>query len=292
MAEDKFYRVYSYQDELETGKCIRFRHEISFDESKADLTELVALSRSELESRINESKSKETTIFQKLKGAISEWEVQGANTMLLECALEYVRTPEVKHTNNEWKKTGKNAWEISNRVYRMSYYIDERTAYDSKLKKSIPVSWAVSWSLSYNAPRQPNSNRYYYGDTQLDGQSSKKYDNKGAAQRYIQGRADFYAHLFMELSPPIPKSGKRLFSVNGHLLPDYRMEQTQPDQSVLDDLMSYLTIDDLVGKEQPAKADGPLPKGPVSKTLTGPSDVPKAKSIRGADKNKKRGHSR
>ena len=82
-------------------------------------------------------------------------------------------------------------------------YIDERTAYDSKLKKSIPVSWAVSWSLSYNAPRQPNSNRYYYGDTQLDGQSGKKYDNKGAAQRYIQGRADFYAHLFMELSPPI-----------------------------------------------------------------------------------------
>lgn len=95
MAEDKFYRVYSYQDELETGKCIKFRHEISFDESKADLTELVALSRSELESRINESKSKETAIFQKLKGAISEWEVQGANTMLLECALEYVRTPEV-----------------------------------------------------------------------------------------------------------------------------------------------------------------------------------------------------
>ena len=171
-------------------------------------------------------------------------------------------------------------------------YIDERTAYDSKLKKSIPVSWAVSWSLSYNAPRQPNSNRYYYGDTQLDGQSGKKYDNKGAAQRYIQGRADFYAHLFTELSPPIPKSGKRLFSVNGHLLPNYRMEQTQPDQNVLDDLMSYLTIDDLVGKEQPAKADGPLPKEPVSKTLTGPSDVPKTKSIRSADKNKKQGHSR
>lgn len=137
MAEDKFYRVYSYQDELETGKCIKFRHEISFDESKADLTELVALSRSELESRINESKSKETAIFQKLKGAISEWEVQGANTMLLECALEYVRTPEVKHTNNEWKKTGKNAWEISNRVYRMSYRIDEKTVYDAKSKKSI-----------------------------------------------------------------------------------------------------------------------------------------------------------
>lgn len=70
------------------------------------------------------------------------------------------------------------------------------------------------------------------------------------------------------------------------------MEQTQPDQNVLDDLMSYLTIDDLVGKEQPAKADGPLPKEPVSKTLTGPSDVPKTKSIRSADKNKKQGHSR
>ena len=255
------------------------------------MTELVALSRSELESRINESKSKETAIFQKLKGAISEWEVQGANTMLLECALEYVRTPEVKHTNNEWKKTGKNAWEISNRVYRMSYRIDEKTVYDAKSKKSIPVLWIVSWNLSYNAPRQPNSNRYY-GDTQLDGQRGKKYDSKDAAQRYIQGRADFYARLFMELSPPIPKSGKRLFSVNGHLLPTYRMEQTQPDQNVLDDLMSYLTIDDLAGKEQPAKADGPLPKEPVSKILTDPSDKPKAKNIRSADKNKKRGHSR
>ena len=34
---------------------------------------------------------------------------------LLERALEYLHTPEVEHTSNEWKQDKNGIWEISNR---------------------------------------------------------------------------------------------------------------------------------------------------------------------------------
>ena len=46
---------------------------------------------------------------------------QAAQTMLLDRAIEYVKTPEVKHTSNEWKRQKDGVWEISNRVYIMRY---------------------------------------------------------------------------------------------------------------------------------------------------------------------------
>lgn len=128
-----------------------------------------------------------------------------------------MRTPEVSHTSNEWKQIQGGAWEISNRVYQMRYQFTP-----------VPHSKAVrvTWGIVYNTPQQPGNPRYAnsWGDSRyIARQDKKQYDNAEAAQWYIQGRFDLYAHLFTELSPPVPNDCKRMFMVNGHLLPGYTL---------------------------------------------------------------------
>ena len=80
---------------------------------------------------------------------------------------------------------------ISNRVYQMTYRIREDTAYDHKLKKQVPVAWYVSWSVEYNLP--PRKDPYYSRPSPLAGQDNKRYGDKAAAERYVQGRIAAYA---------------------------------------------------------------------------------------------------
>ena len=52
-------------------------------------------------------------------------------------------------------------------------------------------------------------------------------------EKYLNGRIKAYAHLFTEVSPPVPPEYADHFKVNGLLLPGYAvegMEQTQPTQ--------------------------------------------------------------
>lgn len=68
----------------------------------------------------------------------------------------------------------------------MTYRIREDTAYDHKLKKQVPVAWYVSWSVEYNLP--PRKDPYYSRPSPLAGQDNKRYADKSAAERYVQGR--------------------------------------------------------------------------------------------------------
>ena len=63
---------------------------------------------------------------------------------------------------------------------------------------------------------------------------------KAAMDKYLQGRIATYAHLFAEISPPIPKGEEGRFSVNGVLLPGYSTEAT------VDDLLALLDDDEKV----------------------------------------------
>ena len=38
-------------------------------------------------------------------------------------AIEYLKTPVVEHTGNEWKQRKDGSWEISNLVYKMTFSI-------------------------------------------------------------------------------------------------------------------------------------------------------------------------
>jgi len=156
--------------------------------------------------------------------------------MLLERALEYLQTPEVEHTSNEWKQDKNGIWEISNRTYKMRYKISYEKAADVYL---------VSWGIIYNAPKQPDSNyRNYWGDSiYVARQDKKKYPSMEAAQHYIQGRFDLYCHLFREISPPVPNECRRMFSINGYLAAGYTLappDKEEPNKKAVDDLLACL----------------------------------------------------
>ena len=88
------------------------------------------------------------------------------------------------------------------------------------------MAWYVSWSVEYNLP--PRKDPYYSRPSPLAGQDNKRYGDKAAAERYVQGRIAAYAHLFREISPPLPENHAHLFSVNGKLLPGYTVQPHQP----------------------------------------------------------------
>ena len=62
----------------------------------------------------------------------------------------------------------------------------------------------------------------------LAGQNQKRYTDKAAAIKYLDGRKKAYSHLFTEISPQIPKEYERHFTVHGALLPGYTVEGQEP----------------------------------------------------------------
>ena len=216
------YSAYDH-DQLDPADSMRIERKLYFEQEKADISALTALPLEQIQALREESAAAEQTIYEDLKQRAATWEAQAGQTLAIDKALEYLRTPEVTHTANEWKSTdyGKH---ISNRVYQMRYHISENTRYDREKQKSIPYSWTLSWSIYTNSPDR-------YGQAKIAGQERKVFADKAAMEKYLNGRIKAYAHLFTEVSPPVPPEYADHFKVNGLLLPGYAvegMEQTQP----------------------------------------------------------------
>jgi len=226
MAENKgFYNVYDYGDRLEPADRLKIEHSISVSDENTDISKLTPLSVEQLQTMRGESAAAEQVIFDKLREATAEWEAQAANTRLLDKAIEYVRTPAVQHSSNQWVKNDVNndRQNMSNMVYAMSYYVYERTRYDKTAEKSVPVAWELSWGVYLNAP-QGNTRQ------KIAGQDKKVYSDKADMEKYLAGRMKAYSHLFTEISPPIPQEYANNFRVNGQLLPGYTVEGEEPKQ--------------------------------------------------------------
>ena len=106
---------------------------------------------------------------------------------------------------------------LRDRVYQMTCSIWEDTKYDRETKQSVPIAWYVTWEVRIHSPKQG------YG-AKIAGQNQKRYTDKNAAIKYLDGRKKAYSHLFTEISPPIPKEYEHHFMVHGTLLPGYRRE--------------------------------------------------------------------
>ena len=275
---DPFFSVNAWGDTLTTGETLKMVHTLWFSEYNASpfMALLTDKPTSELQEMLKSSEAAEKSIFDRLKVAVSEWEAQAAQTLLLEKVLEYVRTPEVSHTSNEWKQIQGGVWEISNLVYQMRYQF-----------VPVPQSKAVrvTWGLVYNTPQQPGNPRYAnsWGDSRFIARQDKKpYESAEAAQRYIQGRFNLYAHLFTELSPPVPNDCKRMFMVNGHLLPGYTLappERTK--EQTVNDLLDCLEDGDVAPPmPEPEAPATPKQKAaqPDAKKKTGPKKSAPKKS--------------
>ena len=175
--KDSFYYLNAYQDGITPGQQVTIQHRISFNDWRAGphIAPLVELAGEEIMRRKEASIALEKDLYAQLKKLAEAWDEQAAQTMLLERALEYVHTPEVAHTSNEWKEGENGVWEISNRTYIMRYRIYYEKAADSYL---------VSWGIVYNAPKQPDP-KYtnYWGDSiYVARQDKKKYPTMEAAQ--------------------------------------------------------------------------------------------------------------
>lgn len=221
MEENKDYRAYRYNDHLEPGSELKIEHSVFCED--VDISSLITMGAENLEAMRQESIDGEQKAYEIVVAAAKQWEKQAAATQMINRALSYLRTPEVTHTANEWRKTGnwRNDEEISNRVYRMSCGIWEDTKYDRETKQSVPVAWYVTWDVYVNSPKQG------YGE-KIAGQNQKRYTDKAAAEKYLEGRKKAYSHLFTEISPQIPKQYERHFTVYGALLPGYTVEGQEP----------------------------------------------------------------
>ena len=120
MEENKDYRVYRYGDDLKPGYELKVEHSISCE--NVDISALIAMGTESLEAMRQGSIDGEQKAYEIVLAAAKQWEQQAAATQTINRALEYLRTPEIAHTSNQWRS--KDSWrdgeEISNRVYKMT----------------------------------------------------------------------------------------------------------------------------------------------------------------------------
>lgn len=221
MEENKDFRAYRYGDRLNPGYELKIEHSISCE--SVDISSLVMMGKESLEAMRQGSIDDEQKAYAIVVVAAKQWEQQAASTQMIDRALEYLRTPEVAHTGNVWEKSGdwRDSEQISNRVYKMTCSVWEDTKYDRETNQHIPVAWYVTWDVYVNSPKQG------YGE-KIAGQNQKRYTDKAAAMKYLEGRKKAYSHLFTEISPQIPKQYERHFTVYGALLPGYTVEGQEP----------------------------------------------------------------
>ena len=215
------YTSYDH-DKLEAAETMRIERRIYFEAKDREIAPYASLPIAQLLSMRSESAAAEQAIFDDLKERAAAWEEQAGRTLLLDKTLEYVRTPHVQHTANEWQTTEHNRHIRSNRVYQMNYYIYENTRYDKEAQKSIPYSWTLTWSVRTNSPSRTQA--------KIAGQDRKVFTDKAAMEKYLNGRIKAYDRLFTEISPPIPQEYADYFKVNGMLMPDYTIEGEDPPQ--------------------------------------------------------------
>ena len=215
------YSSYDH-DKLEAAETMRIERRIYFEAKDREIAPYASLPIAQLLSMRSESAAAEQAIFDDLKERAAAWEEQAGRTLLLDKTLEYVRTPHVQHTANEWQTTEHNRHIRSNRVYQMNYYIYENTRYDKEAQKSIPYSWTLTWSVRTNSPSRTQA--------KIAGQDRKVFPDKAAMEKYLNGRIKAYDRLFTEISPPIPQEYAEHFKVNGMLLPGYTVEGEEPQQ--------------------------------------------------------------
>ena len=180
MEENKDYQVYRF-DYLTEGSQLKLEHNVYCED--VDISSLITQGADALEALRQDSIDGEQKALAIVQAAAKQWEQQAAVTQKLNRSLEYLRTPEVAHTGNEWRKTGnwRDAEEISNRVYKMTCSVWEDTKYDRETKQSVPVAWYVTWDVYVNSPKEG------YGE-KIAGQNQKRYTDKAAAMKYLDGR--------------------------------------------------------------------------------------------------------
>ena len=166
MAKKSFYEIGPSEGYLRKGSYLEVRRQINYRGDRADFKPFLNVPVKDLEKQLKESQAEEKKVFEEMKKAVTAWDEHGAQTLLLQKAIEYLKTPEVTHTRNEWQRHKDGSWEISNLVYKMTFNI---------VKSGD--EWKLTWELSYTAP---GLSQGYWGYTRsprerIEYEGSKKY---------------------------------------------------------------------------------------------------------------------
>lgn len=129
---------------LEPGQECEIVERVYSCDGNLGIFALVQLSPAKLDELAQASMEKEKTIYAEALAIVARWKQQAYETVAYRKAQAYLRTLPVTHTSNQWVK-GEYDWhEISNMVYKFIWRSYENTRWDSKQKKSVPVSWELS----------------------------------------------------------------------------------------------------------------------------------------------------
>lgn len=211
------YDVLEFGDSLIPGVRLKIEHQVGCE--NADISDLITQPIADLQAMREESASSEQTAYQVVLAAVHQWEKQAAVTQRLDRAMQYLKLPVAQHTGNQWVTEDDGSNTISNMVYKMTYSLVDNSNFNWWKSNGIKVCWSVKWRLYTNSPLR-------HGVMRVAGQD-RTFEDKAAAERYLHGRIKAYAHLFTELSPPIPKAQIECFRVNNRLLPGYREEPVE-----------------------------------------------------------------
>ena len=211
------YDVLEFGDSLIPGVRLKIEHQVGCE--NADISDLITQPIADLQAMREESASSEQTAYQVVLAAVHQWEKQAAVTQRLDRAMQYLKLPVAQHTGNQWVTEDDGSNTISNMVYKMTYSLVDNSNFNWWKSNGIKVCWSVKWRLYTNSPLR-------HGVMRVAGQD-RTFEDKAAAERYLNGRIKAYAHLFTELSPPIPKAQIECFRVNNRLLPGYREEPVE-----------------------------------------------------------------
>ena len=207
MGTRKYEKYDVYESDYHTaGSQIKLEHTVYAVQS--DLTELISKSPKELSAMLDKALDAEEKAYQKVISASYGWEPKAMATRLIERAIEYQNTPEVKHSSNQWVNRDNTHKDISNKVYHMHIFYHEYSSWRTTSKR-----WETKWYLSTNSPVE--------GSNPIIAQAERSFKTKDEMDKYIEGRIKAYSHLFTEISPPIPDELLRPFTLHGHLLPGY-----------------------------------------------------------------------
>ena len=261
-------------NDLRSGSSIIVGRSLVYKGEGADFKPFLNVPVKELEKRLKASQDEEKKVYEDMRKAMEAWDKHGAQSLLLQKAIEYLKVPEVKHTNNEWKKRKDGSWEISNLVYKMTFSIT-RSGMD----------WKLVWEVSYMAPSLQVGYRGYERTPRerFDYEGSKKYKTLDGAQKYVQLKFDQYSSYFKELSPPVPIAAKDLFCVNGQLLQGYKLGRPPVKQKEvsLSDLLDCLGDEDIMPPkgEKPLTTEPEVQPGSTKKQDKAPPKPDKAKKF-------------
>ena len=236
MRQENYYGVFD-DDDLYPGAKIKIEHSVvqGYLDHPVDLSPFIGIDADTLTAKRSESAEAEKVLFDKIRASISEWERQAAVTKTYDRTLEYINTPTLEHTSNQWIHDDfLNTDKISNMVYEMTTSIVERTNRETYSRDSHPVVWYVSWEVDMHSPKHNCC-------VEISGVRNKRFTDKAEAQKYIDGRKKAYAKYFQEISPPIPQLYALYYEVNDVLLPGYTIEGKKP-------VVSTKTADEIISE--------------------------------------------